>query len=623
MRGSPGEGYPGGAAPSAFGGTVRTLLDNIADMVTVSDPDGRIVYANAATESVSGYAPEEFAARNPFDSMHPEDRPRCEEAFERLAKTPGLSLALEHRVRRKDGAWRWVGGTFVSLFEDPEVGGLVSVLRDITERKRTEERLRFQARVLGAVGEAVVAVDADGRVSYWNRAAEGAFGRSAEEALGRRLGEMVASEDLHGRAEGIMAGVREGGSWTGEFVVRRKDGSAFAAQATNTPVFGEDGGLTGAICVFTDVTESKRAGEALRESEERYRLAADAAGLGRWQFVPETAELVGDDAFNGHHGAPPGAHLGFEGLLEAVHPDGRGVIRRRVAAAVEERDGYEAVYRVVLPDGSIRWIHSRGRFAAGAGSAPDRLVGVTLDVTARRELERERERARARKLTARVEEAERERISRELHDRVAHNMGVAHQSLQLHAFYASTDPSRAAEKLEQAAEATKTALDQTRDLSAQLARSDAQETLHGLGPALRDLLATHAPPGVETALSVTGDESSVPTGVGEQAYLVIREAVRNAVAHSGCGRIEVSLEVRGGELRGRVEDDGAGFDPHGEPDGWREGGRSAAADGEGASRAGVGLGSMRERAELLGGRLDISSEPGRGTAVEMRAPLEA
>lgn len=98
--------------------------------------------------------------------------------------------------------------------------------------------------------------------------------------------------------------------------------------------------------------------------------------------------------------------------------------------------------------------------------------------------------------------------------------------------------------------------------------------------------------------------------MGEQAYLVIREAVRNAVAHPGCARVRVSLEVEDAELRGRVEDDGAGFDSGGDPGGE-----------EGTSPAGMGLLSMRERTELLGGRLEIISGPGRGTTVEVRMPL--
>jgi signal transduction histidine kinase len=124
------------------------------------------------------------------------------------------------------------------------------------------------------------------------------------------------------------------------------------------------------------------------------------------------------------------------------------------------------------------------------------------------------------------------------------------------------------------------------------------------------------PPGVEAELSVAGDESSIPPHAAEQAYLVMREAVRNAVEHSECGRIGISLEIEDAELRGRVEDDGSGFDARDELGEGRNGDR-----GDEASAEGVGLRSMRERMELLGGRLDISSEPGRGTAVTLRVPL--
>jgi PAS domain S-box-containing protein len=113
----------GSTTEGSFRGSYRALLDEVSDMVTVSDRGGRIVYANPATEKVTGWTPEEFAATHPFETIHPEDRPRCEEAFERLAGEPGLGLEIEHRFRHKDGTWRWAEGTFRNLFEDPEVGG--------------------------------------------------------------------------------------------------------------------------------------------------------------------------------------------------------------------------------------------------------------------------------------------------------------------------------------------------------------------------------------------------------------------------------------------------------------------------------------------------------------------
>ena len=108
-------------------------------------------------------------------------------------------------------------------------------------------------------------------------------------------------------------------------------------------------------------------------------------------------------------------------------------------------------------------------------------------------------------------------------------------------------------------------------------------------------------------VAAAGEDSGIPKPVATQAYLAIRGAVRNAIKHSGCSRVGVSLEVTHGELCGVVEDDGEGFDP------------------KGAERTmpswGVGLRSMRERAEMLGGNARVESTPGSGTRVEIGVPL--
>jgi signal transduction histidine kinase len=338
------------------------------------------------------------------------------------------------------------------------------------------------------------------------------------------------------------------------------------------------------------------------------RIAAEAAWLGRWELVPKTGTLTGDEVFGAQHGSPPGVHPDFEGHLEAIHPEDREEVRRRVAAAIGGRQGYEAEYRVPLPDGSTRWVLSHGRFIPGVDPDPDRLVGVTLDASGHHELERERELARARELTALAEAAERERISRELHDRVAHHMGVAHQSLELYSALKEAAPERAAERLKLARETTRLALDQTRSLSAELKRLQDEELAEGLEDAFVKLSESYVPEGVEMEVSLSGEESRVPKPTRTQAYLAMREAIRNAVRHSGCSRIEVNLRVEEGELFGLVEDDGEGFDP--------EAVRKA------TPSWGVGLRSMRERVEMLGGTLRVDSGPGAGTRAELRVPLD-
>ena len=108
------------------GPTRRVLLDHLPEMVTISDREGRNVYANPATETVTGRTPEQFAAMHPFATIHPEDLPRCQEALAELLRGPGPNLEMEHRIKRKDGTWRWVEVTFANLFDDPEVGGLLA-----------------------------------------------------------------------------------------------------------------------------------------------------------------------------------------------------------------------------------------------------------------------------------------------------------------------------------------------------------------------------------------------------------------------------------------------------------------------------------------------------------------
>jgi diguanylate cyclase (GGDEF)-like protein/PAS domain S-box-containing protein len=125
------------------------------------------------------------------------------------------------------------------------------------------EQLRFQASVLGAVGQPVIAADPQGKVIYWNRAAQELYGWSAEEAMGRPIMEVTPSEALMEQAEEIMTELRAGRSWTGESVVRRKDGTTFPVLVTDTPAHDEEGNLVAIIGVYTDLTERKRMEERL------------------------------------------------------------------------------------------------------------------------------------------------------------------------------------------------------------------------------------------------------------------------------------------------------------------------------------------------------------------------
>ncbi len=176
-----------------------------------------------------------------------------------------------------------------------------------------------------------------------------------------------------------------------------------------------------------------------------------------------------------------------------------------------------------------------------------RLVGEQL----------EREGRLLREARSRARAHERRTIGRELHDRVSHALGVIHQSLQLYEAFCERDPEAAAQKLELAKRMTREAMEETRDLSRALRADEGGKELKA---ALSELLRDIVPPGMNRRLSVVGDEAPVSAGVREQLFLVLREAVRNAVSHSGARRVTVAVSVEGETIAGVVEDDGRGFD---------------------------------------------------------------
>ncbi len=598
-------------------GRFQTLVDNVRDYaIFMLDADGVVTEWTEGAQRVKGYAAEEVIGRHLSMFFTPEEIAAGEPDRE-LAEAAEEGRAERESWRvRKDGERIWVNEIATAVRDDEgRLLGFTKISRDLTERRRTEEALReSEERLQRAIAIETVGViffKPDGQITEANDAFLRMSGYSRED-----LAEGLLRWDVMTPPEWMPHSLRAveelqttGRTTPYEKEYIRKDGSRWWGLFAATRL-GEDESVEFII----DVTARKLAEEALRNSEEQLQLAIDAAQLGRWELVPETGEFFTSAICNRHLGLSAEAQPTHEGHFENIHPDDHKMIYRRLSQALEESGEFEVEYRTLHPGGVVRWIMSRARVVDGRDSASARLIGVTLDVTGHREAEEERARLQGLELAARAEAMERKRINRELHDRVAHSMGVVHQSLELYEAYVKKDPALAAEKLQLAKESTRRALDQTRNLSSELDRSHVEDTREGVVAAVRALLKTHVPPGVETKLSAPDDESSVPTFVGEQVYLVMREAVRNAVTHSGCGRIRVILEVQEGELYGLVEDDGAGFDP----DGKLTPGRF----GEDSSHSGVGLRSMRERAELLGGEVVVSSEPGRGTRVEVRVSLE-
>ena len=250
-------------------GHLRAIVDQAMAGIAQCDLEGHFLFTNRRFWEIVGYSGEEILRLRHQDLTHPLDRQRNADVFSSLVAEQ-RGYVIEKRYVRKDGGVVWVRNS-VALLTDNEgmPQSVVAIVIDITENKRAEERVRFQAQLLNAVGQAAIATDAQGNVIYWNRFAETLYGWTAAEALGCSIIELAVDGTAVAQAAEIMTLLRAGKSWSGEMLMRHRSGKTFPAFVTDTPLFDSQRELKAIIGVSSDISERKQVEEALHDADRR------------------------------------------------------------------------------------------------------------------------------------------------------------------------------------------------------------------------------------------------------------------------------------------------------------------------------------------------------------------
>ncbi|MGW4381392.1 sensor histidine kinase [Kitasatospora sp. NPDC004531] len=332
----------------------------------------------------------------------------------------------------------------------------------------------------------------------------------------------------------------------------------------------------------------------MREILDSYEqlMARDGAefsygGVAVAQFLSRAAELIAEVVAEATRGEDPDRTVpaGPAGTLsgrEVVHP-------------AEVRRAATALHRAALPVLTRELADGEPELATTLALVLHRVI------TERAARDIDRYIASLLHRTNRAHLEQRQQAARDLHDRISHTVSIALQNLELHEVYALDNPQRARAKLEDGRSMLRDALSDIRQMSAELREMTGGG---GLGAAMAEYLRDHVPATVKVEFTLA-EAAPVPPEIGEQLYLVMREAVHNSVRHSCPSRLTVTLRVTDTLLTAQVRDDGCGFDTSVGP----------------RRRGGMGLTSMRERVEMLGGSFRLRSAPGDGTTVEAWIPL--
>ena len=364
----------------------HTLADNIPQLVWISRSDGGIAYMNPRTCAYTGLLPEQLLEWEWKSVVHPDDYASTVEGWKEALQM-GRQYETRYRLRGADGSYRWFLGRAVPMRDGRNrITNWFGTATDIDDEVRAEETHARLAAIVESASEAIVGGTPDGIVVSWNAAAEKIFGYSAAEIIGKSVSLLFPADhvdDLRLANEKLARNERV---YRQEIVQIRKDGSRIVVSVNLSPITNPLGRVIGVSAIARDITERKRAEEALRESEARFRLVADSAPVMIWMGDPGGERTYCNKTYLIFTGRREENEQGKR-WLEAVHPQDQEFCLATFQSALDARKPYEMEYRIRRADGQFRWVTESGVPRFGAGDLFEGYVGSCVDITERKWVE--------------------------------------------------------------------------------------------------------------------------------------------------------------------------------------------------------------------------------------------
>lgn len=604
---------------------LRLITNALPHLVSYLDADGRYVFNNAAYERWFGIPVDAWLGRTVSDMLGDADYELLKPFMDRVLL--GEAVTLERPIRTVGGLrWAQVTGT-----PDIETGGAVRGLivgvtdvhdLKLAENAARESDLKYRTMFDSAVVGMAQATVPEGRfLAVNNRYAE-MLGCSPKELLGRTYIEVTHPEDREANRE-LYAALIDGRlqEYTYEKRYVRRDEQTIWVRTSISLVRDADGAPAYTVGIIEDITERRRTSEALRESEARLRLASAAAKVVLWEWDIFQDRLVcseGAEKLLGK-GLPETGSTAV--LFESVHPDDREALMTSLQAAVADGIALHQDYRVVRPDGQIRWLSATGTILRDASGRALRIAGATVDITDR-------------KLAEHAVEIANEHLRR------------SNADLEQFAWAAAHDLKEPLRNIDLYAQLLKRKISASADAEADLALKYVASSSRRMQALVNALLAYTRVVAVHPEPASPVDAAAVATRVSEDLSVAIAECgasvqvdelpavcveethfaqllqnlVSNALKYRAPGvnpTVRISASPGGACHRFTVSDNGIGIAPEYHE---RIFGVFKRLHGQEIPGTGIGLALCRRIVEHYGGSIGVESRPGEGATFWFTLP---
>lgn len=363
----------------------KSLIHGSSDLISIFDVHAKYIYTSPASYSVLGWKPEEFIGKSVAEFIHPDDRTEVLSNFSKLGIEKKIRIS-PFRFRHKNGTWRWLETTVTDFIDEPSVNGIVTNSRDITARIHAEEELKNSEgkyRLLfhsSPLPKYIFDLDTF-EILDVNETASRHYGYSREEFLKMTIYDIRPPEEIPAITrinEEIQNCVDT--TFFGIFIHHKKDGTKIKVEVSGQKLSFSGRGCMMVVCV--DVTDRENALQSLRDNEAKLLAAEKIAKLGYWKLDIQEGNLFWSDEVYNIWGVAKDSHQITPGFFfNSVHPDDQQAFKKENEAILAgEKEGC-IEHRIVMPDGSVKWVREKGKLIRNDAGDPVSFEGSVQDIT--------------------------------------------------------------------------------------------------------------------------------------------------------------------------------------------------------------------------------------------------